>query len=302
MLTLSGSMVALVTPFKGGVLDEPAFRAHARWMLGAGIDGLVPAGTTGEGATLSAAEAVATVRICVEEAMAHAEKAGGAPRPVIAGCGTNATSSTIENVRRAREAGADAALVVTPYYNKPSQEGLFRHFEAVARGGGLPVVLYNVPGRTSVDLLPDTIARLAKVPGIVGVKEASGNIARVAELREKAPTMAILAGDDMFALATLSMGGHGVISVAGNVAPADLSLLCDAWHDGNREAAASVQTRFAPLVRALFIESNPMPVKHMLERMGRMTGELRMPLCPVTPESAAKIDAALKAYGIAVQP
>ena len=291
-------MVALVTPFKGGALDEPAFRAHVRWMLEQGIDGLVPAGTTGEGATLSAAEAVATVRVCAEEAKAFSAAQGGAPRPVIAGCGTNATSSTIENVRRAREAGAKAALVVTPYYNKPSQEGLFRHFEAVAREGGLPVVLYNVPGRTAVDLLADTIARLAKVPGIVGVKEASGNIARVAELREKAPTLAILAGDDLFTLATLAMGGHGVISVAGNVAPGNLALLCDAWFDGNREAAANVQNAFAPLVRALFIESNPMPVKHALEQMGRMSGELRMPLCPVTAESAVKIDAALKAYGI----
>lgn len=300
MLTLSGSMVALVTPFKNGVLDEAAFRAHVRWMLEQGIDGLVPAGTTGEGATLSAQETVATIRICVEESRASTARDGaGAPRPVIAGCGTNSTASTIENVRRAREAGADAALVVTPYYNKPSQEGLFRHFEAVARDGGLPVVLYNVPSRTSVDLLPDTIARLSReVPGIAGVKEASGNIARVAELREKAPTLAILAGDDMFCLATLAMGGHGVISVAGNVAPGDLSLLCDAFFDRNLEAAANVQNKFAALVAALFIESNPMPVKYMLERMGRMSGELRMPLCPVTPQSAARIDAALRAYGM----
>jgi 4-hydroxy-tetrahydrodipicolinate synthase len=297
---LSGAMVALVTPFKNGALDEPAFQQHVRWMLEQGIDGLVPAGTTGEGATLTGAESAAVVRICAQEAKAFAAKAGRPAVEVMAGCGTNSTAQTIENVRRAREAGATSALVVTPYYNKPSQEGMYRHFEQVAREGGLPLVLYNVPGRTSVDLLPDTIGRLAKVPGIVGVKEASGNIARVAEIREKAPGLAILAGDDLFCLATLAMGGQGVISVVGNAAPAQLARLCDEFFAGNLKAAADEQVRFAPLVRALFLESNPMPVKHLLSRMGRMSGELRAPLCPVTAESAAKIDAAAKAYGIAL--
>jgi 4-hydroxy-tetrahydrodipicolinate synthase len=298
VLTLRGSMVALVTPFKDGEVDEPALRKHARWQLEQGTGALVPCGTTGEGATLAAAEAQAVIRVCVEEARAFAAARGGAPRLVIAGCGSNSTATTIENVRRAREVGADAALVVTPYYNKPSQEGLFRHFEAVAQGGGLPVVLYNVPSRTSIDLLPDTIGRLAKVPGIEGVKEASGNVVRVAEIREKAPSLAILAGDDMFTLATLAMGGQGVISVVGNVAPGDLALLCDAFADGNLVAAQNVQQKFAPLVRAMFCESNPMPVKHALWRMGRMEGELRLPLCPVSPESASRIDAALAAFGL----
>ena len=298
MLMLRGSMVALVTPFKDGRLDEAAMRKHAAWQLEQGIDALVPCGTTGEGATLTSDETAAVIRICVEESKAFSARSAGAPRPVIAGCGTNSTATTIENVRRAREAGAEAALVVTPYYNKPSQDGLFRHFEAVADGGGLPVVLYNVPGRTSVDLLPDTVGRLEKVPGIVGIKEASGNIVRVAELREKAPTIAILAGDDMFTLATLAMGGQGVISVIGNIVPGDLSLLCDAWFDGNLAAAQNLQTKFAPLVRAMFCESNPMPVKHALQKLGRMSGELRLPLVPVGQDSALRIDAALAAYGL----
>ena len=298
MLTLRGSMVALVTPFKDGKVDEGAMRKHAAWQLEQGIDALVPCGTTGEGATLSAAESALVIRICAEEAKAFATRPDGAPRPVIAGCGTNSTATTIENVRRAKEAGADAALVVTPYYNKPSQDGLFRHFEEVAMQGGLPLVLYNVPGRTSVDLLPETVGRLEKVPGIAGIKEASGNIARVAELRERAPTLAVLAGDDMFALATMAMGGHGVISVVGNLVPADLALLCDAFFDGNLVAAQNLQIKFAPLVRALFLESNPMPVKHALQRMGRMSGELRLPLVPVSHDNAARIDAALAAYGL----
>ena len=175
MSRLRGSMVALVTPFRDGAVDEPALRALARWQIEKGTDGLVPCGTTGEGATLSAEELFRVVRACVEEARGRV--------PVIAGCGSNDTRRTIENAQRVKEAGADYALVVTPYYNKPPPEGLFRHFEAVAKQGGLPLVMYNVPSRTSVDMLPETIARCAKVPGIVGVKEASGAAPRVAEIR-----------------------------------------------------------------------------------------------------------------------
>src|SRR2546425_5658739 len=175
MSRLRGSMVALVTPCRDGAVDEAALRALARWQIESGTSGLVPCGTTGEGATVSADEHFRIVRACVEEARGRV--------PVIAGCGSNDTRKTVENVQRAREAGADAALVVTPYYNKPTPEGLFRHFEAVARQGGLPVILYNVPSRTSVDMLADTVARCAKVPGIVGIKEASGNVVRVAEIQ-----------------------------------------------------------------------------------------------------------------------
>jgi len=290
MLVLRGSMVALITPFAGGELDEPGFRSFVRWQLQQGTDGLVPAGTTGEGATLSAEEHAKVIRICAEEAKGRA--------PVIAGCGTNSTRSTIENVKRAREAGADAALIVTPYYNKPTQQGLFLHFEAVAKEGGLPVVLYNVPGRTCVDLAAETVARLAKVPGIVAIKEARGQIARVADIRAAgADNFTILAGDDMFTLPVLAMGGQGVISVVGNVAPADLAMLCDAFADGNLEVARNAQIRFASLVQALFCESNPIPVKYALGKMKRASPELRLPLCSISPEGAAKVDRALVAYG-----
>jgi 4-hydroxy-tetrahydrodipicolinate synthase len=291
MADLRGSMVALVTPFRNGALDEPALRALVKWQLASGTDGLVPGGTTGEGVTLTAEEAVRVTRICVEEARGSV--------PVIAGCGTNSTRATIENVRRAKEAGADAALVVTPYYNKPPPEGLFRHFEAVAKQGGLPVVIYNVPSRTSVDMLPDTIARCARVPGIVGVKEASGNAVRVAEIRALGvpDSFSILAGDDMFTLSTLATGGQGVISVVANVAPADLAALCDAFFAGDLGRARAAQIKFAPLVKALFLETNPLPVKYALFRMGKIAHELRLPLVPVSEAAAAKVDAALRDYG-----
>ncbi len=291
MSRLRGSMVALVTPFRSGAVDEPALRALARWQLENGTDGLVPCGTTGEGATLSGDELFRVVRACVEESRGKV--------PVVAGCGSNDTRRTIENVQRAKEAGADYALVVTPYYNKPTPEGLFRHFEAVARQGGLPVVLYNVPSRTSLDMQPDTIARCAKVPGIVGVKEASGSVVRVAEiLAQGVPEdFAILAGDDMFTLPTLACGGHGVISVVANIAPADMAGLCDAFFAGDLPRAQRAQTRFAPLVKAMFCETNPLPVKYALSRMGRIGPELRLPLVPISEAGAARVDAALRAYG-----
>jgi 4-hydroxy-tetrahydrodipicolinate synthase len=291
MSRLRGSMVALVTPFRNGEVDEPALRALARWQVEKGTDGLVPCGTTGEGATLSADEHYRVVRACVEEARGRV--------PVIAGCGSNDTRKTIENVQRAKEAGADSALVVTPYYNKPTPEGLFRHFEAVARQGGLPVVLYNVPSRTSVDMLPDTVARCAKVPGIVAIKEASGNVVRVAEILAAGvpPEFSIVAGDDMFTLPTLASGGHGVISVVANIAPGDLATLCDAFFAGDLPKAQRAQTRFAPLVKAMFCETNPLPVKYALHRMGRIAHELRLPLVPISDAGAAKVDAALREYG-----
>jgi 4-hydroxy-tetrahydrodipicolinate synthase len=291
MSRLRGSMVALVTPFRNGAVDEPALRALARWQIEKGTDGLVPCGTTGEGATLSGNELYQVVRACVEEARGRV--------PVIAGCGSNDTRRTIENVQRAKEAGADSALVVTPYYNKPTPEGLFRHFEAVAKQGGLPLVLYNVPSRTSVDMLADTVARCAKVPGIIGIKEASGNVVRIAEIQAAGvpPDFGIVAGDDMFTLPTLAMGGHGVISVVANIAPGEMAGLCDAFFAGDLAKAQRAQTRFSPLVRAMFCETNPLPVKHALFRMGRIAPELRLPLVPISEGGAARVDAALREFG-----
>jgi 4-hydroxy-tetrahydrodipicolinate synthase len=231
------------------------------------------------------------VRACVEEARGRV--------PVIAGCGSNDTRKTIENVQRAKDAGADSAPVVTPYYNKPTPEGLFRHFEAVARQGGLPVVLYNVPSRTSVDMLADTVARCARVPGIIGIKEASGNVVRVAEIQAAGvpQDFAIVAGDDMFTLPTLAMGGHGVISVVANIAPAEMAALCDAFFAGDLGKAQRAQTRFANLVKAMFCETNPLPVKHALYRMGRIAPELRLPLVPISEAGASKVEAALREFG-----
>ncbi|HYS08201.1 MAG TPA: 4-hydroxy-tetrahydrodipicolinate synthase [Myxococcales bacterium] len=291
MKGLRGSMVALVTPFRNGAVDEPALRALARWQIEKGTDGLVPCGTTGEGATLQPNESYQVIRACVEEARGRV--------PVIAGCGSNDTRRTIENVKQAKEAGADAALVVTPYYNKPTPEGLFRHFEAVAKQGGLPVVLYNVPSRTSVDMLADTVARCAKVPGIVGIKEASGNVVRIAEIQAAGvpPDFAIVAGDDMFTLPTLASGGHGVISVVANIAPAEMAGLCDAFFAGDLPKAQRAQTRFSGLVRAMFCETNPLPVKHALFRMGKIAPELRLPLVPISEVGASRVDAALREFG-----
>ena len=291
MKGLRGSMVALVTPFRNGAVDEPALRALARWQIEKGTDGLVPCGTTGEGATLQPNESYQVIRACVEEARGRV--------PVIAGCGSNDTRRTIENVKQAKEAGADAALVVTPYYNKPTPEGLFRHFEAVAKQGGLPVVLYNVPSRTSVDMLADTVARCAKVPGIVGIKEASGNVVRIAEIQAAGvpPDFAIVAGDDMFTLPTLASGGHGVISVVANIAPAEMAGLCDAFFAGDLPKAQRAQTRFSGLVRAMFCETNPLPVKHALFRMGKIAPELRLPLVPISEAGASKVEAALREFG-----
>jgi len=291
MKGLRGSMVALVTPFRNGAVDEPALRALARWQIEKGTDGLVPCGTTGEGATLQPNESYQVIRACVEEARGRV--------PVIAGCGSNDTRRTIENVKQAKEAGVDAALVVTPYYNKPTPEGLFRHFEAVAKQGGLPVVLYNVPSRTSVDMLADTVARCAKVPGIVGIKEASGNVVRIAEIQAAGvpPDFAIVAGDDMFTLPTLASGGHGVISVVANIAPAEMAGLCDAFFAGDLPKAQRAQTRFSGLVRAMFCETNPLPVKHALFRMGKIAPELRLPLVPISEAGASRVDAALREFG-----
>jgi 4-hydroxy-tetrahydrodipicolinate synthase len=286
-----GTMTALVTPIKDWMVDEPALRQLVQDQIAGGIDVLVPCGTTGEGATLSAEESLQVIRIVVEEAKGRA--------PVIAGCGSNNTRTTIENVRRAKEAGADACLIVTPYYNKPQQEGLFRHYESIAKNGGLPVVLYNVPSRTSVDLQAETVARLAKVPGIVGVKEASGQITRTIEILDllDGQPFDILAGDDGFTLPMLALGADGVISVASNVVPEKVSAIYRAFKAGDLKAAAAAQIALQPLVRALFVETNPVPVKAALALQGKMRDEVRLPLMPATAATREQLKAALAKLG-----
>lgn len=286
-----GTMTALVTPLKNGALDEPALRRLVAQQLEGGVDVLVPCGTTGEGATLTAEETTRIVRICVEEAKGRA--------PVVAGCGTNSTASTIENVRRAKAAGAAGALVVTPYYNKPQQEGLYRHFEAVAKDGGLPVVLYNVPSRTSVDLLPETVGRLSKVPGIVGIKEASGSMVRSLEVLEAVDgrPFDLLAGDDGFTLPVLAVGGDGVVSVASNVVPQKVSAIVRSFKQGDLAAARKAQLSLNALIRALFAETNPAPVKAAMQLVGMMSDEVRLPLAPASDSTRAKLKSALEALG-----
>jgi 4-hydroxy-tetrahydrodipicolinate synthase len=286
-----GTMTALVTPFRDGVLDEDALRRLVSQQLAGGIDVLVPCGTTGEGATLTADESVRVVEIVVAEAAGRA--------PVIAGVGSNSTAVTLENTRRAKLAGATGALVVTPYYNKPQQEGLFRHFEAVARGGGLPVVLYNVPSRTSVDLLPETVGRLAKVPGIVGIKEASGSIVRSLEVLEALDgrPFDLLAGDDGFTLPILAVGGDGVISVASNVVPERVAAIVQAFRRGDLKAAQAAQIALNELIRALFTETNPAPVKAAMALTGLMRDEVRLPLAEATATTREKLRTALGRLG-----
>lgn len=287
-----GTMTALVTPLKGGEVDENALRALVQRQIEAGIDVLVPCGTTGEGATLTAEESVRVVRACVEEARGRV--------PVVAGVGANSTRVTIDNTRRAKEAGAQGALAVTPYYNKPQQDGLFAHFEAVAKDGGLPVVLYNVPSRTSVDLLPATVGRLSKVPGIVGIKEAAGSIVRFIEVLEalEGRPFDVLAGDDAFTLPAMAVGADGIVSVASNVVPELVIAIVRGMQQGRLDDARKAQLALHPLVRALFVETNPAPVKACAALLGHSSNEVRLPLVIACDDTREKLSRALAGLGL----
>jgi 4-hydroxy-tetrahydrodipicolinate synthase len=284
-----GSFVALVTPLRNGGVDLPALRDLVRFHLENGTAGIVPVGTTGEAPTLEPDERAAVVRTVVE--------ACGRKIPVVAGTGTNSTKQSIALTRQAKDLGADGALVVAPYYNKPSQEGLFRHFEAVAREGGLPVVLYNVPGRTSVSIAPETVARLAKVRGVAAIKESSGSLETVTQIRLLCD-LPILSGEDALNWPILTAGGKGAISVLANILPREVADLCAAAAKGDGARGLALHEKLFPLAKALFLETNPVPVKTALQRMGRTAGEVRLPLCEMSPASAAKLDEALRAYGL----
>lgn len=289
-----GTMTALVTPLKNGEVDENALRALVQRQIEAGIDVLVPCGTTGEGATLSAQEAVRVVRACVEEARGRV--------PVVAGVGANSTRVTIDNTRRMKEAGAQGALAVTPYYNKPQQDGMFAHFEAVAKEGGLPVVLYNVPSRTSVDLLPETVGRLSKVAGIVGIKEAAGSIVRFLDVLEALDgrDFDLLAGDDAFTLPAMAVGADGIISVASNVVPEQVVAIVRGVQQGRLDDARKAQLALHPLIRALFVETNPAPVKAAAFMLGHSSDDVRLPLVPAADDTRRKLARALNGLGVDV--
>ncbi len=283
----SGSITALVTPFRGDAIDERAFADLIKWQIGEGASGLVPCGTTGESPTLRRDEHERLIRVCVEAADWCV--------PVIAGTGTNSTETTIALTRAAKAAGADAALVVTPYYNRPSQTGLFRHFEAVARAVEIPIVLYNVPKRTGVDLLPETIGRLARIDTIVGIKDATGDPQRARAIADAAGAGFVrLSGDDATALEFNACGGRGCISVVANAMPRLCARMQQCWAHGDELTARRVEARLAPLVQALALETNPVPVKYALSLLRGIDPAVRLPLTPVGSETARAIERALR--------
>jgi 4-hydroxy-tetrahydrodipicolinate synthase len=284
---LHGAWTALVTPFADGELDLATLRALVEHQIAAGIDGLLACGSTGETPTLTDAE--------YRDVIATTVRAAAGRVPVMAGTGTSATASTIARTRIAHELGADAALVVAPPYNKPTQRGIVAHMEAVAAATPLPVVLYNVPGRTATDLLPETIARLSRVPGIVGVKEASGDVERASVIARAAnPDFAIFSGDDALTLPIMAIGGVGVISVTGNVAPETVSALTGAMLDGDLATARRLHLELVELNRAMFVETNPIPVKTAAAMLGFGTGELRLPLTEATTATVETLNRALR--------
>jgi 4-hydroxy-tetrahydrodipicolinate synthase len=287
----SGSMTALVTPFRNGEFDEQAYRDLIDWQIASGTDALIPCGTTGESATLSHEEHDRVVEVCIDAANRRV--------PVIAGAGSNSTAEALRLTRHAREAGADGALLITPYYNKPTQEGLYQHYRHIAENVDIPIVMYNVPSRTGVNLLPETVARLADFGNIVGVKEATADMDQVSRIVQLCgDRVAVISGDDFTVLPLLAVGGKGVISVVTNVAPADMATLVDAFFDGNLEKAAEMHHRISPLAAAMFLETNPVPVKTALGMMGRIDPELRLPLVPISDGARVKLEASLRSYGL----
>lgn len=288
-MSFRGAFTALVTPFKNGAVDEEAYRAFIEWQIEQGIDGVVPCGTTGEAATLSHTEQGEVIKICVDQVKGRV--------PVIAGAGSNNTREAIELVAMAKEAGADAALIITPYYNKPSPDGLVAHFKALAAEASMPYVLYNVPGRTGQNVLPKTIARIVKeVPEVVGCKEATGDMKQGTELIEACgPDFCVLSGDDFTALPLMAVGGKGVISVTSNIAPAKMAALCQAYFKDDGARAQALNLELMPLHRAMFVETNPIPVKTAVHLMGKMPLEFRLPLVPLEAAHLDSLKDALKA-------
>lgn len=283
----SGSIPALVTPFRDGAFDEDAFRRFVDWQIAEGSNGLVPCGTTGESPTLSYEEHYRVIAVCVEQAAGRV--------PVIAGCGSNDTATAVRHMQFAQSVGADAALVVVPYYNKPSQKGLYAHFAHLAEKSDLPIILYNVPGRTVADLLPETAARLAEIPSIVGIKDASGDLARVAShLLDCGLDFCQLSGNDDMAVAFNAAGGVGCISVSANVAPRLCAQLQAATRSGDREAAIDINNKLQLLHLALFSDSSPGPAKYALSRIHQwFDPEVRLPIIPASAASREAVDEAM---------
>ncbi|MCM0080800.1 4-hydroxy-tetrahydrodipicolinate synthase [Geomonas sp. Red32] len=286
-----GSIVAIVTPFTNGEVDEQKLRQLVDFQIDNGTDAIVPCGTTGEASTLDYDEHDRVIEIVVDQVNKRV--------PVIAGTGSNSTREAIEMTQHAKELGADGALLVTPYYNKPSQEGLYRHYMAVADAVELPQILYNVPGRTGVNLLPETVARLCKHKNIVAIKEATGSLQQASEVLDLCgDNITVLSGDDFITLPMMACGAKGVISVTANIMPKEVSSLVDAFFAGNMEEAKRLHLHLLKISNAMFIESNPVPVKTALSLMGKISAEVRMPLAPLTEASNTKLSAIMKQYGL----
>ena len=286
-----GSFTALVTPFSDGAVDREAFRSLVEWQIGEGIHGLVPCGTTGESPTLSHEEHMMVTALCIE--------AAGGRVPVIAGAGSNSTDEAVGLAQHARQAGADAVLVVTPYYNKPTQEGLYRHFRAVHDAADLPIIIYNIPGRSIIDMSVETMARLADLPRVVGVKDATADLTRPILTRLAiGADFCQLSGEDGTVIPFLAGGGHGCISVTSNVAPGLCADLHNAWQAGELATVMALQDRLMPLHKALFCEASPGPVKYALGLLGRCRDELRLPLCEIATSSRAAVERAMRDAGL----
>ena len=282
-----GALTAIITPFRDGAVDEPALRELIEWQIQSGIDGLVPCGSTGESATLSHAEHERVIKITIEQTRKRV--------PVVAGTGSNSTAEAIRLTASAREMGADGALLISPYYNKPTQEGIFRHYKTIATSVDLPLIAYNIPGRTGSNIAPETFARMAEVKNVVGVKEASGSTEQTSDiLRLTNHKFTVLSGDDALTVPLMSIGARGVIATIGNVMPREMHDLAAAGLAGDFERARALHYKMLPLMRALFLETNPICVKQAMALMGKCCNELRLPLVPMTPPAAEKLKAAMK--------
>ena len=287
----SGALTALVTPFKKGEVDFDSLADFVEFQIDQGISGLVPCGTTGESATLSHEEHHRVVEFVVKQAKGRV--------PVVAGAGSNSTAEAIALTAHAKEVGADAALVITPYYNKPTQEGLFLHFTTVAKEVNIPIIMYNVPGRTGVNMLPPTVARLSKVKNIVGIKEATGDLRQVSDVIEQAENdFVVLSGDEFTTLPLIAIGGTGVISVASNVVPRDIDEMVKRASAGDWEEARRLHYKVMPVARAMFVETNPVPAKAALGLMGKIDPEVRLPQAPLSAANMETLKKALKRYGL----
>ncbi len=290
----TGAITALVTPFKDGNVDEKALKGLIDFQIEKGISGLVPCGTTGESATLDYNEHNRVIELTIEASSGRV--------PVIAGTGSNSTAETVMLTKHAERAGADAALLITPYYNKPSQEGLYEHYRRVSEEVDIPIVLYNVPGRTSVNMSPETVARLSEFKNIVAVKEATGDLSQISRIIEfSAEDFSVISGDDFTTLPILAVGGKGVISVTSNIVPGDVSSMVERFLSGDIDGARGLHYTLQVLNRAMFVETNPVPVKTALALMGIIDEEFRLPLVKLSATNRTKVIEALKDYGLGVQ-